>query len=52
MPGGFEVLVDAFSMNYLKGATVDYVETLEASGFKITNPNATGTCGCGQSFDS
>jgi iron-sulfur cluster insertion protein len=50
MKEGFEVLVDSFSMNYLRGARVDYVETVEGSGFKITNPNATGTCGCGSSF--
>lgn len=52
MKEGFEVLVDSFSMNYLKDAMVDFVDTIEGSGFKITNPNATGTCGCGSSFSA
>ncbi|NNE42914.1 MAG: iron-sulfur cluster insertion protein ErpA [Gemmatimonadetes bacterium] len=52
MPQGFDVLVDTFSMNYLRGATVDFVDTIEGSGFKISNPNATGTCGCGSSFSA
>jgi iron-sulfur cluster assembly accessory protein len=50
MPEGFDVLVDSFSMNYLRGATVDFVDSIEGSGFKISNPNATGSCGCGSSF--
>jgi iron-sulfur cluster insertion protein len=52
MNTGFDVLVDSFSMSYLRGATVDFVDTFEASGFKISNPNATGTCGCGSSFSA
>lgn len=52
MHEGFEVLVDTFSMNYLRGATVDFVDGIEGSGFKISNPNATGTCGCGSSFSA
>lgn len=52
MSSGFDVLVDSFSMNYLRGSTVDFVETFEASGFKISNPNATGSCGCGSSFSA
>lgn len=52
MQQGFDVLVDAFSMNYLRGATVDFIDTIEASGFKISNPNATSTCGCGSSFSA
>jgi iron-sulfur cluster insertion protein len=52
MSEGFEVLVDTFSMNYLRGAQVDFVDTIEGSGFKISNPNATGTCGCGSSFSA
>ena len=52
MKEGFEVLVDSFSMNYLHGATVDFVDTIEGSGFKISNPNATSTCGCGSSFSA
>ena len=49
---GVRVLVDEMSLNYLKGATVDYVDEIMGSGFKITNPNAVSTCGCGQSFRS
>jgi iron-sulfur cluster insertion protein len=45
-----EVLVDPFSMPYLQGCVVDYVEDFSGSGFKVENPNATGTCGCGHSF--
>jgi iron-sulfur cluster insertion protein len=52
MKQGFDVLVDTFSMNYLRGATVDFIDTIEASGFKISNPNATSTCGCGSSFSA
>lgn len=44
------VYVDAISGVYLDGTEVDYVETLEASGFKFNNPNAKSTCGCGSSF--
>ena len=47
---GVKVLVDEMSVNYLKGATVDYVDELMGSGFKITNPNAVASCGCGHSF--
>ena len=47
---GVKVLVDEMSINYLKGATVDYVDELMGSGFKITNPNAVASCGCGHSF--
>ncbi len=52
MKEGFDVLVDAFSMNYLRGAKVDFIDTVQGSGFKITNPNATTTCGCGSSFQA
>ena len=52
MREGFDVLIDTFSMNYLRGATVDFVDSIEGSGFKISNPNATGTCGCGSSFSA
>ena len=52
MQEGFDVLVDSFSMNYLRSAMVDFVDTIEGSGFKISNPNATGTCGCGSSFSA
>jgi iron-sulfur cluster assembly accessory protein len=44
------VLVDPMSANYLRGATVDYVDTLMGGGFKIDNPNAVSSCGCGHSF--
>ena len=44
------MVVDPFSAPYLKGATVDFVETLQESGFKVDNPNASGSCGCGHSF--
>jgi iron-sulfur cluster assembly protein len=49
---GIKLLVDEVSINYLQGATVDYVEGLTSSGFKIINPNAISSCGCGQSFNS
>jgi iron-sulfur cluster assembly protein len=47
---GVRVVVDPASAQYLKGATVDFVESLQESGFKIENPNASGSCGCGHSF--
>ena len=47
---GLKVFVDAISQSYLNGTTVDYVESLQGSGFKINNPNATSSCGCGDSF--
>ncbi len=47
---GVKVVVDPISMNYLKGASVDYVEDTMGGGFKIDNPNATRSCGCGSSF--
>jgi iron-sulfur cluster assembly accessory protein len=46
-----KVFVDATSLMYLQGAVVDYVETLEAAGFKFENPNVKSTCGCGSSFN-
>lgn len=46
---GVKVLVDEVSINYLFGSTVDYVEDLMGGGFKIENPNALSSCGCGQS---
>jgi iron-sulfur cluster assembly accessory protein len=45
-----KIFVDATSLMYLKGCVVDYVESLEASGFKFDNPNVRTTCGCGSSF--
>jgi iron-sulfur cluster assembly protein len=47
---GVKVVVDPASAQYLKGATVDFVDGLQESGFKIDNPNASGSCGCGHSF--
>jgi iron-sulfur cluster assembly accessory protein len=47
---GVRVVVDPASSQYLKGATVDFVESLNESGFKVDNPNASGSCGCGHSF--
>ncbi len=47
---GLKVYVDATSLMYLTGATVDYVETLEGAGFKFENPKVRSTCGCGSSF--
>lgn len=46
----FRVLVDAMSMQYLQGSTIDYKETPMGSNFAIINPNAQSTCGCGSSF--
>ena len=48
--GGVKVIVDPSSAQLLEGATLDYNDGLEQSGFSITNPNAQRTCGCGQSF--
>ena len=45
-----KVLIDAMSMQYLTGATVDYKEDIQGSQFVISNPNAQSTCGCGSSF--
>ena len=47
---GVKYLVDAMSMQYLQGATIDYKEDLEGSNFVIQNPNAQTSCGCGSSF--
>ena len=47
---GVSVVVDSKSAVYLLGTKVDYVDDLNGSGFKIENPNASSTCGCGQSF--
>jgi len=47
---GFKVFVDPFSMQYMAGITIDYVTSMQGSGFTFKNPNATGGCGCGSSF--
>ncbi len=49
---GLKVFVDATSLMYLNGCTVDYIETLEGAGFKFDNPNVKSTCGCGSSFST
>ena len=46
---GFKVVIDPMSSRYVEGATIDYVESEMASGFKIENPNVVNTCGCGHS---
>jgi len=48
--GDVKVVVDSASAQLLAGASLDYTDGLTESGFKITNPNASRTCGCGQSF--
>lgn len=50
--GGIDVLVDAFSAEYLRGTVIDFQDTLNDGGFKMSNPNATHNCGCGRSFDA
>ena len=47
---GVNVVVDPFSAPYLRGAEIDYVDTIQAAGFAINNPNAVSSCGCGHSF--
>ncbi len=48
--GGVAVVVDRMSVPYLNGALIDFVDTIEKQGFTIDNPNATGSCACGDSF--
>ena len=47
---GVRLFVDGFSAQYLSGVTIDYVSSMQGSGFTFNNPNATGGCGCGTSF--
>jgi len=49
---GLKVFVDQASLLYLDGAEVDFVESIEGSGFKFNNPNVKSTCGCGSSFSA
>jgi iron-sulfur cluster assembly accessory protein len=49
---GVEVLVDPISAQYLRGTQVDFSDALTAGGFKISNPNAKQSCGCGKSFEA
>ena len=50
--GGVTALVDAFSADYVRGAVVDFSDALTGGGFKITNPKARQSCGCGKSFET
>ncbi len=47
---GVKVFIDQESLDMIKGSTIDYVDALQGAGFKVSNPQATSTCGCGQSF--
>ncbi len=47
---GVKIFIDGLSMNYMEGSTVDFVDDALGGGFKVENPNATSTCGCGSSF--
>jgi iron-sulfur cluster assembly protein len=48
--GGVQLFIDPTSLMYLSGASIDYVDNLMGGGFKIENPNAVSSCGCGHSF--
>ena len=48
--GGVQVVIDPASMQHLGGGSLDYRDSLQGSGFHVSNPNAERTCGCGQSF--
>ena len=50
--GDWRVFVDPFSAQYLNGVTIDYVSSMQGSGFTFKNPNSTGGCGCGSSFSA
>lgn len=49
--GGVRLIVDRMSAPYVEGASIDFVDTIEKQGFTIDNPNATGSCACGDSFN-
>lgn len=49
---GYRIFVDPFSFQYLHGVTIDYVSSMQGSGFTFKNPNSTGGCGCGNSFSA
>lgn len=49
---GWKVFVDPFSAQYINGVIIDYVSSMQGSGFTFKNPNATGGCGCGSSFSA
>lgn len=48
--GGIKVLIDSVSLDFVRGAEIDYVDDLIGAAFKVNNPNATASCGCGTSF--
>lgn len=48
---GVKIIISKENMQFLKGAKLDYVDSLQGGGFKISNPNANSSCGCGQSFE-
>jgi iron-sulfur cluster assembly accessory protein len=50
--GEFRVFVDPFSAQYIQGVTIDYVSSMQGSGFTFKNPSSTGGCGCGSSFSA
>ena len=50
--GGVKVIIDPESAAYLEGATIDYADDLAGAGFRIQNPNAVRSCGCGTSFET
>ena len=50
--GGVKVVVDPFSLQYLSGAQIDFIDSLMGGGFTVVNPNAVKSCACGQSFDT
>ena len=49
---GVKMVIDSYSVDYLKGASIDYIESLMGAGFKINNPNVTKSCSCGHSFNT
>ncbi len=49
---GVKIVIDSYSVDYLKGANIDYIESLMGAGFKINNPNVTKSCSCGSSFST
>ena len=50
--GGVSIVIDAFSVQHVQGAEIDYVDSLMGSGFAINNPNAVSSCACGSSFNT
>jgi iron-sulfur cluster assembly accessory protein len=49
---GVKIVIDEVSIDYMRGASIDYIEDIMGSGFKIDNPNALSSCGCGNSFEA